>query len=85
MIFLAIKITIRNTSFLCPRRCKPRASPEEFALIQEISAQIKERQNAFFDMEAYLPKKNGYALRWELWRSGKADCLSVRSGVCPAG
>ncbi|NXQ87349.1 T120B protein, partial [Nyctibius grandis] len=44
------------------QRCKPRASPEEFALIQEISTQIKERQNAFFDMEAYLPKKNGLYL-----------------------
>ncbi|XP_037231362.1 transmembrane protein 120B isoform X1 [Falco rusticolus] len=44
------------------QRCKPRASPEEFALIQEISSQIKERQNAFFDMEAYLPKKNGLYL-----------------------
>ncbi|NXY85142.1 T120B protein, partial [Alcedo cyanopectus] len=43
-------------------RCKPRASPEEFALIQELSSQIKERQNAFFDMEAYLPKKNGLYL-----------------------
>uniref|UniRef100_A0A8B9QDX3 Transmembrane protein 120B n=1 Tax=Apteryx owenii TaxID=8824 RepID=A0A8B9QDX3_APTOW len=44
------------------RRCKPRASPEEFALIQQISSQIKERQNVFFDMEAYLPKKNGLYL-----------------------
>ncbi|XP_053849396.1 transmembrane protein 120B isoform X2 [Vidua macroura] len=44
------------------QRCKPRASPEEFALIQEISSQIKERQNAFFDMEAYLPKRNGLYL-----------------------
>uniref|UniRef100_A0A8B9QFV0 Transmembrane protein 120B n=1 Tax=Apteryx owenii TaxID=8824 RepID=A0A8B9QFV0_APTOW len=44
------------------QRCKPRASPEEFALIQQISSQIKERQNVFFDMEAYLPKKNGLYL-----------------------
>ncbi|KAJ7419340.1 transmembrane protein 120B [Willisornis vidua] len=44
------------------QRCKPRASPEELAVIQEISSQIKERQNAFFDMEAYLPKKNGLYL-----------------------
>lgn len=55
----------RNILFLCSCRCKPRASPEEFALIQEISSQIKERQNAFFDMEAYLPKRNGYVLRRE--------------------
>lgn len=52
----------RNILFLCSCRCKPRASPEEFALIQEISSQIKERQNVFFDMEAYLPKRNGYVL-----------------------
>uniref|UniRef100_A0A8V0ZWK4 Transmembrane protein 120B n=1 Tax=Gallus gallus TaxID=9031 RepID=A0A8V0ZWK4_CHICK len=44
------------------QRCKPRATPEEFALIEQISTQIKERQNAFFDMEAYLPKKNGLYL-----------------------
>lgn len=50
---------------LCFYRCKPRATPEEFALIEQISTQIKERQNAFFDMEAYLPKKNGYVLRQE--------------------
>lgn len=56
----------RNILFLCSCRCKPRASPEEFALIQEISSQIKERQNVFFDMEAYLPKRNGYVLQ-EFW------------------
>lgn len=59
--------------FLCCCRCKPRASPEEFALIQEISTQIKERQNAFFDMEAYLPKKNGYVLHRGGTRSRKGD------------
>lgn len=63
----------RNISFLCSCRCKPRASPEEFALIQEISTQIKERQNAFFDMEAYLPKKNGCVLHQGGLRSGKAE------------
>ncbi|PKU35161.1 transhypothetical protein [Limosa lapponica baueri] len=57
------------------QRCKPRASPEEFALIQEISSQIKERQNAFFDMEAYLPKKNGYVLCRGGTHSRKADFL----------
>lgn len=25
-----------------------------------MTSDIKERQNVFFDMEAYLPKKNGY-------------------------
>uniref|UniRef100_A0A8C5UDZ1 Transmembrane protein 120B n=1 Tax=Malurus cyaneus samueli TaxID=2593467 RepID=A0A8C5UDZ1_9PASS len=55
------KKTLRNLKHSL-QRCKPRASPEEFALIQEISSQIKERQNAFFDMEAYLPKRNGLYL-----------------------
>lgn len=53
----------RSILVCCSCRCKAGASPEEFALIQEISTQIKERQNAFFDMEAYLPKKNGYVLQ----------------------
>lgn len=41
------------------RRYKRHASREEAELIQQMSAGIKERQNTFFDMEAYLPKKNG--------------------------
>lgn len=40
-------------------RYKRRASVEEAALVQQIDVTIKERQNIFFDMEAYLPKKNG--------------------------
>uniref|UniRef100_A0A8C2YHC8 Transmembrane protein 120B n=1 Tax=Coturnix japonica TaxID=93934 RepID=A0A8C2YHC8_COTJA len=55
------KKTLRDLKH-CLQRCRPRATPEEFALIEQISAQIKERQNAFFDMEAYLPKKNGLYL-----------------------
>lgn len=41
------------------RRYKRHASQEEAELIQQMDASIKERQNTFFDMEAYLPKKNG--------------------------
>lgn len=41
------------------RRYKRHASQEEAELVQQMSAHIKERQNVFFDMEAYLPKKNG--------------------------
>uniref|UniRef100_U3KP95 Transmembrane protein 120B n=2 Tax=Leporidae TaxID=9979 RepID=U3KP95_RABIT len=41
------------------QRYKRHASREEAELIQQMSANIKERQNVFFDMEAYLPKKNG--------------------------
>lgn len=40
-------------------RCKAQASPEQEASIQETQSLIKERQNVFFEMEAYLPKKNG--------------------------
>ncbi|XP_077895363.1 transmembrane protein 120B isoform X5 [Ictidomys tridecemlineatus] len=41
------------------QRYKRHASQEETELVQQMSAHIKERQNVFFDMEAYLPKKNG--------------------------
>ncbi|XP_026640041.1 transmembrane protein 120B isoform X4 [Microtus ochrogaster] len=44
------------------QRCKRHSSQEEAELIQQIGANIKERQNVFFDMEAYLPKKNGLYL-----------------------
>nr|XP_044988996.1 transmembrane protein 120B isoform X2 [Jaculus jaculus] len=43
-------------------RYKRHASHEEIELVQQIDANIKERQNVFFDMEAYLPKKNGLYL-----------------------
>ncbi|OBS79099.1 hypothetical protein A6R68_18507 [Neotoma lepida] len=43
-------------------RCKRHSSQEEAELIQQIGANIKERQNVFFDMEAYLPKRNGLYL-----------------------
>ncbi|XP_036785074.2 transmembrane protein 120B isoform X3 [Manis pentadactyla] len=41
------------------QRYKRHASREEAELVQQMGANIKERQNIFFDMEAYLPKKNG--------------------------
>lgn len=45
------------------RRCKKEAcTAEERELIQSVHTQMKERQNVFFDMEAYLPKKNGLYL-----------------------
>lgn len=40
-------------------RCRAQATPEQEASIQETQSLIKERQNVFFEMEAYLPKKNG--------------------------
>ncbi|KAJ0013145.1 hypothetical protein NQD34_017479 [Periophthalmus magnuspinnatus] len=35
---------------------------KERELLAEIQTQIKDRENVFFDMEAYLPKKNGLYL-----------------------
>nr|XP_012332362.1 transmembrane protein 120B isoform X1 [Aotus nancymaae] len=44
------------------QRYKRHASREEAELVQQMAANIKERQNVFFNMEAYLPKKNGLYL-----------------------
>ncbi|XP_074177103.1 transmembrane protein 120B isoform X3 [Rhinolophus sinicus] len=44
------------------QRYKRHAGQEEAELVQQMGANIKERQNIFFDMEAYLPKKNGLYL-----------------------
>ncbi|POI24557.1 hypothetical protein CIB84_011693 [Bambusicola thoracicus] len=44
------------------KKCKTHASPEQRDSVQEIQSLIKERQNVFFEMEAYLPKKNGLYL-----------------------
>ncbi|XP_008586606.1 PREDICTED: transmembrane protein 120A isoform X1 [Galeopterus variegatus] len=43
-------------------RCKPSLSSEAKEAAQELENQMKERQGLFFDMEAYLPKKNGLYL-----------------------
>ncbi|XP_007422816.1 transmembrane protein 120B [Python bivittatus] len=43
------------------QRCKSQGGLET-ELILQINNQIRDRQNAFFDMEAYLPKKNGLYL-----------------------
>uniref|UniRef100_A0A8D0CGP2 Transmembrane protein 120B n=1 Tax=Scleropages formosus TaxID=113540 RepID=A0A8D0CGP2_SCLFO len=42
--------------------CAKTSGPKEAEQIHAIQAQIKERQNVFFDMEAYLPKRNGLYL-----------------------
>uniref|UniRef100_UPI00398F5A79 transmembrane protein 120B isoform X2 n=1 Tax=Pristiophorus japonicus TaxID=55135 RepID=UPI00398F5A79 len=44
------------------RRYKHSANAEEVEVIQKINNDIKERRNVFFDMEAFLPKKNGLYL-----------------------
>lgn len=40
-------------------RCSAGQSEEEDATLDKIKAKIKARPNAFFEMEAFLPKKNG--------------------------
>ncbi|KFV61778.1 Transmembrane protein 120A, partial [Dryobates pubescens] len=40
-------------------KCKGQGSPEQEESLRETQSLIKERQNVFFEMEAYLPKKNG--------------------------
>ncbi|XP_035199092.1 ion channel TACAN isoform X2 [Oxyura jamaicensis] len=44
------------------KKCKAHVSPDQQESIQETQSLIKERQNVFFEMEAYLPKKNGLYL-----------------------
>ncbi|XP_078083628.1 transmembrane protein 120B isoform X2 [Mustelus asterias] len=44
------------------RRYKHSANVEEAEVIQKLSNDIKERRNVFFEMEAFLPKKNGLYL-----------------------
>uniref|UniRef100_A0A672K3J4 Transmembrane protein 120B n=1 Tax=Sinocyclocheilus grahami TaxID=75366 RepID=A0A672K3J4_SINGR len=43
-------------------KCTKTRSEKETGVINDLQVQIKERQNVFFDMEAYLPKKNGLYL-----------------------
>uniref|UniRef100_A0A665W763 Transmembrane protein 120B n=1 Tax=Echeneis naucrates TaxID=173247 RepID=A0A665W763_ECHNA len=40
-------------------RCAQSCDEKELELITDIRMQIKDKENVFFDMEAYLPKKNG--------------------------
>uniref|UniRef100_A0A8C9KSY2 Transmembrane protein 120A n=1 Tax=Panthera tigris altaica TaxID=74533 RepID=A0A8C9KSY2_PANTA len=44
------------------KKCKPSLQSEAEEAARELENQIKERQGLFFDMEAYLPKKNGLYL-----------------------
>ncbi|XP_016002031.1 ion channel TACAN isoform X2 [Rousettus aegyptiacus] len=44
------------------KKCKPSLPVGAKEAAQELENQIKERQGLFFDMEAYLPKKNGLYL-----------------------
>uniref|UniRef100_A0A1A8BM88 Transmembrane protein 120A n=1 Tax=Nothobranchius kadleci TaxID=1051664 RepID=A0A1A8BM88_NOTKA len=44
----------------CKENQESRLSPKEKDSIAEIEESIKDKTNAFFEMEAFLPKKNGY-------------------------
>ncbi|XP_048679662.1 transmembrane protein 120A isoform X2 [Caretta caretta] len=44
------------------KSCKSSITAEQEESIREIQSLIKERQSIFFEMEAYLPKKNGLYL-----------------------
>ncbi|XP_030008532.1 transmembrane protein 120A-like [Sphaeramia orbicularis] len=44
------------------KKCNKGLTQEETITIDEIKEKIKTRPNAFFDMEAFLPKKNGLYL-----------------------
>ncbi len=41
-----------------PHRCRTVVNPEDVNKIDEIQDSMKERSNVFFEMEAFLPKKN---------------------------
>lgn len=62
MFILCYKHVIMLFSII---RCKenhptPKLSPEDVDAIAEIEDSIKDRANAFSEMEAFLPKKNGF-------------------------
>ncbi|XP_063745403.1 transmembrane protein 120B isoform X2 [Eleginops maclovinus] len=43
-------------------KCSKTCDEQELKLIADMKTQIKDKENVFFDMEAYLPKKNGLYL-----------------------
>ncbi|KAJ0057181.1 hypothetical protein NL108_002131 [Boleophthalmus pectinirostris] len=44
------------------KRSAQTSDEKDLRILTEIQTQIKDRENVFFDMEAYLPKKNGLYL-----------------------
>ncbi|KAK2823368.1 hypothetical protein Q7C36_019968 [Tachysurus vachellii] len=42
--------------------CKQKGSPEDISTIDGIQESMKEKKNVFFEMESFLPKKNGLYL-----------------------
>lgn len=74
--------------FLIIIRCKnnhptPKLSPEDVDTIAEIEDSIRDRANAFTEMEAFLPKKNGFVSTCYLSDSAanmEYECLFWLSG-----
>ncbi|XP_078410279.1 transmembrane protein 120B isoform X1 [Cetorhinus maximus] len=71
------------------RRYKHSANGEESEVIQKFNNDIKERRNIFFEMEAFLPKKNGRnshckVVRQQLANTVYSTCYDMAGGNCQA-
>lgn len=66
-------ISLSFFSFLL-NRCANTCADKESEVIKNIQGQIKEKQSVFSDMEAYLPKKNGW-VSFECHRMTSNDIL----------
>uniref|UniRef100_A0A4W5QH07 Transmembrane protein 120B n=1 Tax=Hucho hucho TaxID=62062 RepID=A0A4W5QH07_9TELE len=53
---------LKDLRVLFSYRCTKTSDEKEMELIKDIQMQIKDKEHFFFDMEAYLPKKNGLYL-----------------------
>lgn len=60
--FANISIHLQKSHFVPSPRCAQACDEKDLELLTDIKSQIKEKENVFFDMEAYLPKKNGSVL-----------------------
>lgn len=60
--FSGTKIFLLISIYSGLHRCAQTCDENQLKLITDIKSQIKEKENVFFDMEAYLPKKNGCVL-----------------------
>lgn len=52
-------------------RCSTGPSEEDAKTLEEVKEKIKARPNAFFEMESFLPKKNGWWLIFQLKAGAK--------------
>lgn len=54
-----VKHTDLSCAIILSIRCTTGSSEEDAKTLDDIKEKIKTRPNAFFEMEAFLPKKNG--------------------------